>query len=253
MDRLVFTAGVANSEQGVTRQVYMHELANTATIGFKGSYDTALRTVKIEGESFDTRYVPQKFSKNEIRLDPGMVMATGRALDVAMTHKSVLAVRAGNGEMAFTRRGDLQVNPQGLLETGGGHLVLGENGPISVPPGLVVSIAADGVISARDPAENDAQGGMQIGRLRLRDASATPLARREDGLFQVSGQKPGADIPPTANLPGVLPQALEGSNINPIEAMTRLLDNSRSFETQTRVIKEARDLDESGASMMKIA
>lgn len=261
MDRLVFTAGAAINEQGVTRQTYMHDLANTSTVGFKGSYDTALRTVKIEGESFDTRYLPQKVSKNQIRLDPGTVMATGRALDVAMTHKSVLGVRASNGELAFTRRGDLEVNLQGLLETGGGQLVLGENGPITVPPGLQLSIAADGTIYARDPAQVEVQGaqqgegqnGVQIGRLLLRDASETALARRKDGLFEVQGQPPGTDIAPTANLPGLIPQALEGSNINPIEAMTRLLDHARSFETQTRIIKETRDLDESGASMMKLA
>lgn len=253
MDRLVFTSSVAINEQGVSRQSYIHELANTSTVGFKGSYDVALRTVKVEGESFDTRYMPQKVSKNQIRMDPGTVMATGRALDVAMTQKTVLAVRADNGEMAFTRRGDLEVNLRGQLETGGGQLVLGENGPISVPPGLLVTIAADGTITARDPNETDVQQPVQIGRLLLRDASETPLSRRKDGLFQVYGKPPGADIPPGPNLPGLIPQALEGSNINPIEAMTRLLDNSRSFETQTRIIKETRDLDESGASMMKIA
>ena len=53
--------------------------------------------------------------------------------------------------------------------------------------------------------------------------------------------------------PRLIPQALEGSNVSAIEAMTRLIDQSRSFETQIRIIKETKALDESGACMMKPA
>ena len=56
-----------------------------------------------------------------------------------------------------------------------------------------------------------------------------------------------------ATVVGVIPQALEGSNVSAIEAMTRLIDQSRSFETQIRIIKETKGLDESGATMMKNA
>ena len=62
-----------------------------------------------------------------------------------------------------------------------------------------------------------------------------------------------ADIPAGNTPPRVIPQALEGSNVSAIEAMTRLIDQSRSFETQIRIIKETKTLDESGASMMKTA
>jgi flagellar basal-body rod protein FlgF len=79
------------------------------------------------------------------------------------------------------------------------------------------------------------------------------LGRRQDGLFKVDGQPDGTDIA-AGNAPAkLIPQALEGSNVSAIEAMTRLIDQSRSFETQIRIIKETKGLDESGSTMMKNA
>jgi flagellar basal-body rod protein FlgF len=253
MDRLVFTSNATIKEQATARQVLVNDLANVSTVGFKSSYDVALQSVKVEGPGFDSRYQAQAVARDQIRLTPGPVMATGRPMDIAMAEKSVLTVQAPNGDVAFTRRGDLKVNPQGQLENGSGHLVLGNGGPIAVPPGMQVSINPDGSIYARDPSQTGAAASVFIDQLRLRDASAVNLGRRQDGLFKVDGQADGADIALAGTVPKLIPQALEGSNVSAIEAMTRLIDQSRSFETQIRIIKEMKSLDESGASMMKTA
>ena len=253
MDRLVFTSNATIKEQATARQVLVNDLANVSTVGFKSSYDVALQSVKVEGAGFDSRIQAQAVSRDLIRMQPGSIMGTGRPLDIAMADRGVMTVQAPNGEMAFTRRGDLKVNIQGQLENGSGHLVMGEGGPITIPPGLVVSINPDGTIYARDPAQVGPAAEVRIDQLRLRDASDVKLARRQDGLFKVDGQPDGSDIPVGANLPKVIPQALEGSNVSAIESMTRLIDQSRSFETQIRIIKEMKGLDESGSSMMKTA
>ena len=253
MDRLVFTSNATIKEQATARQVLVNDLANVSTTGFKSSYDVALQSVKVDGAGFDTRYQAQSIARDLIRMDPGPVMATGRPMDIAMAGTAVLTVQAPNGDQAFTRRGDLKVNIQGQLENGSGHLVLGEGGPIAIPPGLLVSINPDGSIYARDPAQVGPVADVLVGQLRLRDASNVSLARREDGLFKVSEKHDGTDIALTDSLPKVIPQALEGSNVSAIEAMTRLIDHSRSFETQIRIIKEMKGLDESGSSMMKAA
>jgi flagellar basal-body rod protein FlgF len=253
MDRLVFTSNATIKEQATARQVLVNDLANVSTVGFKSSYDVALQSVKVEGAGFDTRYQAQTISRDLIRMDPGPIMATGRPMDVAMAGSTVLTVQAPNGDLAFTRRGDMKVNIQGQLENGSGHLVLGEGGPITIPPGLLVSVNPDGTIYARDPAQVGPAADVLIDRLRLRDTSGVSLARRADGLFKVSEKPDGTDIALTEQLPQVITQALEGSNVSAIEAMTRLIDHSRSFETQIRIIKEMKGLDESGASMMKAA
>jgi flagellar basal-body rod protein FlgF len=253
MDRLVFTSNATIKEQATARQILVNDLANVSTVGFKSSYDVALQSVKIEGAGFDSRFQAQTTSQDRIRMDSGPVMATGRPMDVALAGTAVLTVQAPNGDLAFTRRGDLKVNIQGQLENGSGHLVLGEAGPITIPPGLTVNVNPDGSIYARDPAQVGPAAEVLIDRLRLRDVTGVSLGRRPDGLFKVSEKPDGTDIALGDQLPKVIPQALEGSNVSAISAMTRLIDHSRSFETQIRIIKEMKGLDESGASMMKAA
>ena len=253
MDRLVFTSNATIKEQATARQVLVNDLANVSTVGFKSSYDVALKSIKVEGSGFDSRFQAQAVSRDLIRMQPGAIMATGRPLDIAMAEKAVLTVQTASGDLAFTRRGDLKINPQGQLENGSGHLVMGNGGPVSVPPGMMVSINPDGTIYAKDPAQVGAAPSVLIDQLRLRDASNVPLGRRQDGLYKVDGQPDGTDIPAGNTLPKLIPQALEGSNVSAVEAMTRLIDHSRSFETQIRIIKETKSLDESGSSMMKNA
>ena len=254
MDRLVFTSNATIKEMANARQVLVNELANVSTVGFKSSYDVALQSVKADGGngSFDTRIQAQAVSRDLIRLQPGAVMATGRNLDIALTDLSVMAVQAPNGERAFTRRGDLRINVQGQLETGAGHLVLGQGGPISLPPNANLSINPDGSIYAQDPAQGAAAPPILVDQISMRDASQIKLARRMDGLYEVFGQAPGSDFTSGPAIPVVIPKALEGSNVSALEAMTRLMDHSRSFETQIKIIKETKSLDEQSSSMMKL-
>ncbi len=250
MDRLAFTAVSAVNEQRIARQQLVHEISNVNTVGFKRSYDSSLKAMEAQGAGFPTRTQPLAFAVDLIQLVPGPMMVTGRPLDVAMNHESVLGVTAANNELAFTRRGDLRINPNGVLEVGSGQAVRGDGGgPITVPQGFVISIGDDGSVFAADPAQAGSRPQV-VGRLLLRDASETRLVRREDGLFAVEG-KPGADITNGRKLPSLVSNALEGSNVNAIGAMVKMLDQARSFEAQIRVVKEARSNDESGATMLR--
>ena len=109
----------------------------------------------------------------------------------------------------------------------------------------------DGTIYAADPAQTGAVQQTLIGRLLLRDASTTQLERREDGLFGPMG-KLGADVTGGPKLPSLTAGALEGSNVNAMMAMVKLMDQSRSFEHQVRNIKESKNADEAGATMLKL-
>ena len=253
MDRLAFNAAATINEQRLARQVLSHEMANINTTGFKRSYEVSLKAFKADGQGFDSRHQPQAVNKDLIQLRPGPLIATGRELDVLMNDQTVLGVNAPNGELAFTRRGDLRLNASGVLETGVGHVVRGEDGPVTVPPGFKVSISGDGGVYAVDPAQPGVQQPVLITRLLLRDASQTPLSRREDGLFKVDGQPAGTDFATGPLLTSVTTKALEGSNVNPMEAMVKMIEQSRSFEHQVRLIKESKSNDESGASMLKLA
>jgi flagellar basal-body rod protein FlgF len=252
MDRLAFNAAAAINEQRLARQMITHELANVVTVGFKTSFEVAMSAIKVEGAGLPTRMQPQSISKDIIQLRPGEVITTGRNLDISMNEETVLGVTAPNGQLAFTRRGDLKVNSAGVLEDALKHVVRGEGGgPITIPPGLTITINPDGTIFAADPAQTGAVQQTLIGRLLLRDASTTQLERRDDGLFGPVG-KLGGDVTGGPKLPSLTAGALEGSNVNAMMAMVKLMDQSRSFEHQVRNIKESKNADEAGATMLKL-
>ena len=252
MDRLAFNAAAAINEQRLARQMITHELANVVTVGFKTSFEVAMSAIKVEGAGLSTRMQPQSVSMDIIQLRPGEVITTGRNLDISMNEETVLGVTAPNGQLAFTRRGDLKVNSAGVLEDALKHVVRGEGGaPITIPPGLTITINPDGTIFAADPAQTGAVPQTLIGRLLLRDASTTQLERRDDGLFGPMG-KLGADVTGGPKLPSLTAGALEGSNVNAMMAMVKLMDQSRSFEHQVRNIKESKNADEAGATMLKL-
>ena len=254
MDRLAFNAVAAINEQRISRQMVTNELANVSTVGFKRSFEASVRAVQVNGPGMSTRMQPQSFTQDFIQLKAGTVMATGNNLDVALTGSAVLGVTSADGQLAFTRRGDLRVNANGVLENGSGYLVRGEGGsPISAPAGLVITIESDGTVFGRDPAQTNATPPVPLGTLLLRDASEVKLQRRPDGLFSVVGLEQGKDFPSGPNPPRLTAGALEGSNVNALDTMIKLLDQSRTFEQQINMIKEAKSTDESGATMMKAA
>ena len=252
MDRLAFNAAAAINEMRTGRQMTTNELANVATPGFKRSFESAMLTMKVQGAGFETRLQPQAFASDNINMKPGVIVKTGRDLDVAMDEQTVMGVTASNGELAFTRRGDLKLNGSGVLEMGTGALVRGQaGGPITIPPGFFVKISKDGSIFATNPAQAGVAAPVLIDRILLRDASQVGLERREDGLYKVVGKPKGEDIPVTGKLVSLTPETLEGSNVNAMEVMVKLMDQSRSFEMQVNVIKQNKDVDESGGTMMR--
>lgn len=252
MDRLAFTALSAINEQRTARQMLANELANVSTVGFQRSYEAAMRAVKVEGPGFDSRFKTSLEQRDLIMLSAGPRMATGRKLDIALEGSSLMGVQAKDGNLAFSRRGDLRVNANGLLENGAGNPVLGQNGQITVPAGFDIDITVDGTIFARDPNQPEAPP-QEVARILLRDATGVDIERRDDGLLRPTRQfaQENGDFASGPNPPSVSTGMLEGSNVSPVEAMVKLIEQSRSFEAQIRIIKETKDLDESGATMLR--
>ena len=255
MDRLIFTATTAMAEYRLDRQNMTHELANVSTTGFKKAYQVANRAVRVEGDGFDSRFLPRAVTSPQVDLSPGTRQFTGRSMDVAMDNFTVLAVQAENGDVAWTRRGDLSLDPEGLVRTGEGYLVLDESlVPLQLPQGSVIyEIAGDGTISIVDP-NNPEAGSQEIAQLGLKDASATILGRREDGLFKpLENTEGGFDFESGPEPASLTPGSLEGSNVNAVHTLVKFIDHARSFEMQTKVIREMKDNDASGAAMMRMS
>lgn len=238
MDRVIYLA-MAGAKANMQRQdVLAHNLANASTTGFRAEM-TAFRAVPVLGDGASTRVFAIE-STPGYNAEPGPVAATGRNLDVAMKGDAWLAVQGRDGTEAYTRNGALDVNAEGLLVTRTGQMVMGEGGPISLPPNAQVLIGADGTVSA-SVGNGRPQG---VGRLKLVTPEA-PLQRGEDGLFRAANGELPADA--TARLQS---EALEGSNVSPVESMVAMISAARQFEQQMKMLQTSQEREQAASRLL---
>lgn len=235
MDRIIYTA-MAGAKQSFDRQANIsNNLANVNTTGFREQLD-ARRAVPVEGDArLDTRTSVVESTPSS-SFSSGPVNYTGRPLDVAMAGDAWLAVIGDDGTEAYTRRGDLQVDGEGILKTGDGKIVLGNGGPVVVPPGSEAIIGDNGSLSIRA-----GDGALvPVAALKLVEPSETGLVRRDDGLFTPSENLAGGNTVLDAKEGlRVRAGALEGSNVNSVAAMTAMISTQRMYEMQMGTIDKA--------------
>ena len=246
MDRMLYIAMTGAREAAHSQQVNTHNLANANTTGFRKSLETFINH-PMRGPVFDSRdYVQLESVKADFT--PGPHIATGRDLDVAVQGDGWIAVQGVDGNEAFTRAGNLQVDAVGLLTTADGRPVLGDDGPIAIPPSETILIGGDGTISVR-PLGQEPNVLAEVGRVKLVNPNGQDLERGEDGLFR---RADGAIEPADAQV-RLQSGMLEGSNVNTVEAMVNMIELSRNFETQVKLMKTAEELDRSSAQLLRIS
>ena len=239
MDRVIYLAMAGAKANMVRQDVLAHNLANASTTGFRAEL-TAFRAVPVLGDGASTRVYAIETTPG-YNPDPGPVAATGRNLDVAMRGNAWLAVQATDGTEAYTRAGALDVNTEGLLVTRGGLQVVGDGGPITVPPNARVLVGGDGTVTAT-VGTGAPQG---VGRIKLVTPEA-PLLRGNDGLFRAAA---GDDLPADATA-GLQTEALEGSNVSPIESMVAMISAARQFEQQMKMLQTAQEREQSATRLL---
>jgi flagellar basal-body rod protein FlgF len=245
MDRLIHTALSGMRASMDSQRVIASNMANANTLGFRAEM-LDQRAVTIEGQPNEARAM-QRASVRGADMAAGETIATGRDLDVAVETNALIAVQAVDGTEAYTRRGDLSVSATGLLVNGEGRPVLGDNGPITVPPVGIPGIAPDGSITIADPAAPD-QPPAEIGRIKLAAWEGSPISKGLDGLFRVEG----GGILPTDEAATVKVGSLEQSNVKTTEVLVDMIDAQRLFAMRSKVISTAREIDESGAQLMRL-
>src|SRR5258707_617913 len=113
---------------------------------------------------------------------PGSVQQTGNPLDLGIHGQRSFAVQDADGKEAYTRAGDLHVDPTGQLLTATGLPVLGDNGPISIPPSTSITVGSDGTISIV-PLGQSPQTAANVARIKLVNPPLDTVQRSSDGLF----------------------------------------------------------------------
>lgn len=235
MDKFIFTA-VSGAERTLrAQQVRANNLANADTPGFRANIELA-SSQALGGYGYDDVHLSRGVA-DAVSTRAGAVRETGRALDVAVNGNGYLAVQFNDGE-AYTRAGAIDIDAGGALSVNGRPL-LGEGGPIVLPPHSAVDIAGDGTISVMP------EGGTLtqiVDRLRLVSADGAQLAKNEAGLIVTRDGEPLAADPNIT----VRGRALEGSNVSAVEEMVAVMSLNRSFELQMKMFKASDSMNESG-------
>jgi flagellar basal-body rod protein FlgF len=181
MDRLIYTAMTGAKHTLGQQGAVAHNIANATSTGFRTEMHK-MRAVEIQTDALRSRAFTVDASV-ATDFTPGPLQHTGRAYDVAVEGKGWLAVQMADGSEAYTRNGSLEVSANGVLQTRDGRPVLGDGGPLTIPPDNEVVVGKDGTISALQT------GGLGnvvnvVGRLKLVNPPEQDLVRGDDGFFR---------------------------------------------------------------------
>ncbi|MEG0411470.1 MAG: flagellar basal-body rod protein FlgF [Comamonas sp.] len=243
MDRIIYTTMTGANAAAQRQAVLSNNLANVSTTGFRAELST-FRSVPLEGQGSSTRVFGLDATSGHLD-QPGPAMTTGKSTDLMARGNAWFAVQGLDGLEAYTRNGALEVNAEGQLVTANGLAVLTDGGaPVDIPQNARISFGGDGTVVAT----LDGQDPINIGRLKM----VTPtmeqtIQRGDDGLFR-SAQ---GDLPADANATMVA-GALEGSNVNAVEAMVGMIAASRQFEQQMKLLTTAETNDKTASQLLSM-
>jgi flagellar basal-body rod protein FlgF len=245
MDRLIYTAYSGMTGSMVRQRVIASNMANAQTIGFRAE-TLEFTPMTLKGPSLEARAM----TDGEVRgadMRAGALIQTGKMLDIAMSGDAMMAVQLEDGGEGYTRRGDLALSPTGVLENGDGRPVMGSSGPISVPLGSKVTIGPDGAVLVGNPDTPD-QPPQAVDKIKLASATGSKIAKGLDGLFRA----PAGGVLPADDNARVMVGALEQSNVDTSGILVEMIEAQRLFDMRTKLIATAKELDENGASLMKM-
>lgn len=244
MDRMLYVAMSGAKETLIAQGNASNNLANANTTGFLSDLNQ-FRSMPVFGSGHPTRVYAMD-ERPGTDFDYGSIQYTGRDLDVAVQEGGWIALQARDGSEAYGRRGDMRVDENGLLVTGNDLPVMGNGGPIAVPPFEKIDIGADGTVSIR-PLGAGTNEIAVIDRIKLVAPQFDQMEKGEDGLFRLK-EGGEAEADPAQRL---VSGALTASNVNVVNEMVDMIELSRRFELQIKMMKNAEENSDAAASVVR--
>ncbi len=245
MDEAIYLAMTGAKQTEIAQAINTNNLANISTTGFRADLH-AFSSVPVEGPGVDSRInaVVETYGTD---FSQGPTTFTGRDLDVAIQGPGFIAVQAPDGSEAYTRAGDLRVDSSGILMTGRGDMVLGNAGPVSIPPNAGLLVGTDGSITVQ-PLGQGPEALSLIDRIKLVNPDVKQLAKGEDGLLRHVDALP---LEPDGSV-RITAGALEQSNVNAAMTLINMIELSRQYEMQVNIIREAKDNADASADLLNV-
>jgi flagellar basal-body rod protein FlgG len=167
----------------------------------------------------------------------GSIQTTGQSLDVAITGNGFIQVRRPDGEPAYTRAGQLQIDSNGVLVNAQGLPLVPQ---ITIPNNATaITIGENGVVSASVPGSVTPT---QLGQLTLTTfVNPAGLQALGENLFQETAASgtPNEGKAGDGAFGKFKQGALEGSNVQVVEEMVDMIAAQRTYEMNTKVLSAA--------------
>ncbi len=241
MVRGLYTSAVGMMTQMQKMDVVSNNIANSDTVGFKK--DTVV--VRSFSEELakrldDPKYRLIKFNQgignmslgvfvDEVYTDfsTGSFEETNGSLDCAISGEGFFAINVtnGNGDTVerYTRDGSFVLDSENNLRTSGGNYVVGEGGNINIPNG-VISIDAQGNIFSNNEF---------VDKIKIVDFSNKESLRKVgDNLYETIDESQEQDFTGS-----VIQNRLEGSNVNSVQEMVKMISLARNYEANQKMIQ----------------
>lgn len=250
MDRLIYTALNAVTTLREVQATTAQNLANQSVPGFRRDFpDEGVPRYLVAPGTLPSRVMQTERGPPAFSGRAGLLERTDEPMDVAIADAGYFYIAPpGGGEPALTRRGDLRVQADGTLTNGAGEAMLGiDNLPIRLPPFRSFVVDAVGQILIEPP---DGPPGARVlaGVLATVVPEGVELRKSEDGRIRTAD---GSPLPPPDQRARVMQGVREGSNVNALEELIAMIELQRAFEINMRMIQTAREVDESGAALLR--
>lgn len=246
MDNFIFIAMSGAKENMLNQQLHMNNLANASTTGFQADF-AAARSQPVFGPGMPSR-VYSMTENPGTDFKSGSMISTGNPLDAAITGDGFFAVLDNNGVESYTRAGNFKLTETGMLTTGTGLPVLGDGGPVVIPPAKKIDISPDGTISiVPEGAENNATA--VIGRLKMVKPDLNNMVKNELGLLVQKNGEPAEADAEVRLVSGVV----ESSNVNAMSEMVNMISLARQYETQVKLMKKAEEMDRASTQLLRLS
>jgi flagellar basal-body rod protein FlgF len=245
MDEMIYLAMTGAKQTEYAQAINSNNLANVSTTGFRADLHS-FSSVPIDGPGVDARVnaVVESYGTD---FTQGPISNTGRDLDIAVQGKGYIAVQAPDGSEAYTRAGDLRVQSGGLLATGAGHLVIGDGGPVAIPPNSSLLIGGDGTVSIQ-PLGQGPETLTIVDRIKLVNPENAQLQKGEDGLLHLADDGVASADASVKIMSG----ALEQSNVNVAKTLVNMIELARQYEMQINVIKTSEENADAASQIMRL-
>lgn len=248
MIRALYSAASGMLAQQTSMDTISNNLANVNTTGFKRAraefQDLVYAHIRppVDGDAGIMVGQGTRLSSIHRIVGNGALVSTGNPYDMAIQGQGFFRVQRADGTELYTRDGAFHLDGQRRLATATGELLLGEQGPITIPADAVnPEVTQDGVIRY-----SDSKGrSVVVDRVKLavfaNPSGMNSLGSNLWGAADASGQAALADAG-SSEIGRITQGYLEGSNVQAVEEMVNLIMAQRAYEINSKAVQSADEM-----------